>query len=77
MVGFGPPHERGEQVVADRADVEFVELPAAGRGDQRDETVAGESHFGPAVEVVVVRLGVDPRPAAPESRSSRLSAAIK
>ena len=46
------------------ADVELVQLPAVRRRDQRHQPVAGQAHFLPAVEVVVVGRELDPRPIA-------------
>ena len=53
--------ERGEQVVANRADVEFVQMAALRRSHKRDQPIAGQANFLPAVEVVVVGRQLDPR----------------
>lgn len=54
VVGLGTAGERGEQVVADGADIEFVQLAAAGRGQEADEFVAGKANFLPQIEVIVL-----------------------
>ncbi len=46
--------------MADGADVEFVHLPAAAGGQQRQEAVVGQLHFLAAVEIQVFGLGLDP-----------------
>ena len=61
VIRFFAAGERGEQVVADRADVELVQMAAVRGRDERDQPVAGEADFGAGVEVVVVGREFDPR----------------
>src|SRR3954471_6558718 len=51
---------RGEQFVADRADIEFVQMSAVARCDERDQPIAGQTNFGTAIEVVIVRRELNP-----------------
>ena len=83
MIRFFAAGERGEQIVADRAHVELVQMAAVRRRHKRDEPVAGEANFGASVEVVVVGRQLDPRLVTfsrgrgPAAASSRLSAEIR
>ncbi len=52
--------ERGEQVVADGADIEFVQMAAVRRGNERQQPVAGQTDLGAGVEVVIVGRELDP-----------------
>ena len=61
MIGFFAAGERGEQVVANRPDVELVQMAAVRRRDERDQPVAGQANFRAGVEVVIVRRELDPR----------------
>ena len=61
VIRFFAAGERGQQVVADRADVELVQMPAVRRRDERHQPVAGQAHFGAGVEVVIVGRELDPR----------------
>ena len=69
MIRLFAARERGEQIVADRADVELVHLPALRGRDQRDQPIAGQPHFLAAVEVVVA--GGELRPTADRRRPGR------
>ena len=60
VIGFRPAGESGQQVVADRANVQLVQLAAAAGGDHGDELVVGQANFLPAVEVEIVGHGLDP-----------------
>ena len=61
MVGLGPAVERGEEIVLLITEVEFVEHAAPRRRHPGIQTVTGESHLRPPVEVVIVGRGFDPR----------------
>ena len=61
MVGLGAASERCQQVEADRAHIEFVEMAATGRGDEADQFVVDQPDFLAGVEVVVVHRRFDPR----------------
>ncbi len=61
MVGFLPPRERGQQIVANGFYVELIELAAFVRSNERQQTIGCESDFGPAVEVVISRSDLRPR----------------
>ena len=54
VIGLFAAGERGQQVVADRPHVELVQMAAVRRGDERHQPIAGQAHFRPAVEIVIV-----------------------
>ena len=56
VVCFGSSGEGGQEVVLNRPDVQFDELPAAARRDQGQELVIGQSDLLPGVDVAARRL---------------------
>ena len=60
MIGLGPPGQRGQQVVADGANVQLVHLAAAAGREQCHQPVVGQLHFLAGVEVVIGGRGFDP-----------------
>src|SRR4029079_4573420 len=54
VIRFLAARGRGEQVVANGSDIEFVQMAAVRRRDQGNQSIAGEADFGAGVEVVVV-----------------------
>lgn len=51
-----------QQIVADAAEIEFVQMPAASGGNECNEAVAGEANLLTGIEIKIVR--VDPHPLA-------------
>ena len=77
VVRFWTAIERGQQVVADAANVQFVQLSAALGAMNADELVAGDANFLAGIQIVVVGVDRDPAPLRPATLSSTLSAAIR
>jgi hypothetical protein len=54
VIGFGATRERGEQVVANRTDIELVQHASGGRCQQANEPIIGQANFLAGVEVVII-----------------------
>src|SRR5206468_11317180 len=47
--------ERRQQIMANRSDIELVQVATVRGRDERHQAVAGKSHLGPGVEIVIIR----------------------